>query len=177
MDALTRASACLYLLILIPITLVSCSEGTESMPRPPTPIPQPEIIWVAEMEPFGQEFSSPAILPSGEIEAFDQAWEGVRANVAVQISPESLITISRWAVTETKGLSLTKGWIAHVPMHPIGLTQDGNQALFSQSTQEGIPLPAHSPIVRRRLVVAAVYDRARHSVPQVYISIRGWAEE
>jgi hypothetical protein len=160
------------LFLLGAILLSACSSVT------PTPsVALPPVVWIPEMQAFNEDFSSKASPTNLETESFQAQWQVMRDPVATQVSTDTLVRISHWAQEQTKGTILPKDWIASVPMNPIGATKDGKRLLFSQSTEQGVSLPVHAPIVFRHLIVGAAYDRDAQSISKIYITIRGWREE
>jgi hypothetical protein len=137
----------------------------------------PRVVWIPEMQPFDEAFSGKAECTPAEIDSFDREWKYRRDAVAVSVTTEAVVGISRWAAAQTRDFKPSTNWISKLPMHPAGLSMDGKRILFGQDTEEGIPLPAHSPIVFRRLLVGAVFDREAKTITKVYITIRGWREE
>lgn len=129
------------------------------------------------MQAFDQDFSSKASPTNAEIDSFQAQWQAGRNLIASQVSVDKLVGISRWAQEQTKTTVLPTDWMTSVPMNPIGATKDGTRVLFGQETEQGIPLPVQAPLVFRRLIVDAVYDRDANSISKVYITIRGWREE
>ena len=89
-----------------------------------------------------------------------------------------LAAASRWAADRTRTAVLPADWAKSLRLEPRAVTTDDRRILFAQDAQASpVELPSHSPVVFRRLVVGAVFDRAGGNIPVVYITIRGWAEE
>ena len=158
------------------ILFSACRAVTPTPLASPT-IPAPPIIWIPEMQAFDEDFSGKASPTSLEIKAFQSQWRQMCDSIAAQVSVGSLVSISHWAQEQTKSTVLLNDWIASVPMNPMGATKEGKRILFSQPVEQGVPLPVHVPIVFRRLMVGAVYDRDVQAIAKIYITIRGWSEE
>ena len=89
---------------------------------------------------------------------------------------EDLAAISRWAADQTRRAALPTGWAMRMPMDPLGVR--GDVAVFGQDAQRStLALPSHTPIVYRRVLLRAEYDRAAGGVRRVIVTIGGWAEE
>jgi len=156
----------------------SASGQTDVNEQPPSERPAPVIVFVGEMKPFAEKLAEPVdALPGEVVTSFAADWERVRPSVAEEVNAESLLGISNWAKEQMKGFAPPEGWIESIPMHPSKTSRDGRRILFTQETEEGFALPSHSPIVFRRIVLGAVYDRQSHIVTTVYVTIRGWIEE
>lgn len=148
----------------------------------PTPPPAPaagvETVFVPEMQPFGQDYTTLVRVPRRDLIAFGEAWQAVRPTVEAAVTPEKLAEISRWSKDQTKAARLEPGWLAGLPMNLRGGTADGWRLLFGQEAQESpAELPSHAGNVHRRILVAPVFDRGSKAITRVYISIGGWAEE
>lgn len=129
------------------------------------------------MQAFDENYSSKASPTDSEIESFQAQWQVMQNSIASQVSVDKLVGISRWAQEQTRKTVLLDDWITNAPMNPVGATKDGKRVLFGQETEQGVPLPVHAPLVFRRLMVGAVYDRDTESIATIYITIRGWREE
>ena len=134
---------------------------------------------IQETEPFGESFGAATPqLSEDELDSFTSTWINVRQAVAERITSTLLGDIARWAADETAGFSFPAGWIDSMPMYPLGSSADGARILFGQRSQDStLDLPSHSPLVHRRVVLAAVFDRTDRVIPQIYVSIRGWVKE
>ena len=127
----------------------------------------PELVFLQELEPWPEEFASEAAPSAADLERFQKAWAKVRGKV------EPKVTVSKGSA-----VTLTPGWSASIPMNPVGMSRDKKRILFAQDTEEsGVHLPPDKGIVHRRLLVGAVFDRSTGTIPKVYVTIRGWAEE
>lgn len=143
-----------------------------------TPTPLPDLVTVLEMENFGSEYQkNPPSLPAPTIEEFSTKWNDIADGLEKKVSPAILLSISLWAKEQMKGYTPPQGWLRKIPMHQVGMSEDKLSVLFFQETEQGFPLPSHSPIVFRRLMVAAVYNTNTKAIPKVYVTIRGWREE
>ncbi len=142
----------------------------------PAVAPAADVRFVPEMEPLPGVSEAPVAVTPGMVAAFHAVWGEVRSDVAARVTPEELAGISRWARAETQSATLTPGWINTLKMEPIG--REGGFAVFGQrAVTGGVELASHSPLVRRRLIVAPVFDPATRTIPTVFVTIRGWAEE
>jgi hypothetical protein len=137
----------------------------------------PELVFLQELEPWPEEFASEAAPSAADLERFQKAWAKVRGKVEPKVTVSKLEEIS---LENEKGsaVTLTPGWSASIPMNPVGMSRDKKRILFAQDTEEsGVHLPPDKGIVHRRLLVGAVFDRSTGTIPKVYVTIRGWAEE
>ena len=92
------------------------------------------------------------------------------------VSADDLAAISRWAADQTRRAALPAGWAVRMPMDPLGVR--GGVAIFGQDAQSStLALPSHAPIVHRRALLRAEYDRAGGRITRVIVTIGGWAEE
>ncbi len=147
------------------------------MQATPVVAPAADVRFVPEMEPLPGVTEAALAITPGVRMAFDAAWERARPAVAARVNPAALAEISRWAKEQTAGAPLSPGWLDALPMDPMGRT-DAGLAVFGQSAEQSTAvLPSHSPLVRRRLIVAPVFDPATRTIPIVFVTIRGWAEE
>ncbi len=138
----------------------------------------PEIITISEMKPFPEKILPNVITLAPEInEKFNIQWILIRDIIEKNISPDTFYNLSNWAKEETKNFVPSLGWIRQIPMDSVKKISESNCVLFFQDTEKGIPLPSHSSIVFRRIVVAVLYDLENQSIRKVYITIRGWREE
>ncbi len=136
-----------------------------------------DVVFVPEMEPLPGVTEAPLALTPGAREAFVAAWKRARPSVVARVTPAALAGISRWAKPQTSGAALPAGWIETLPMVPMGRT-DAGWTVYGQSAERStIDLPSHAPTVHRRLIVAPAFDPATRSIPTVFVTIRGWAEE
>jgi hypothetical protein len=138
----------------------------------------PEVIYLKEMAPWPDDFGSGAAPALADLERFKRAWDAARSQIEPKVSAADLASISGWAKEQTQGAKLSPGWLASLPMHPVAVSHDGAQILFAQEAGESnVVLPSHSPVVFRRVLAVPVFDRTSGTIPRVYITIRGWAEE
>ena len=138
----------------------------------------PLIAFVPEMAMVNGEFPlrKPEVTRE-ELSAFSTKWKELSPQILAGVNGDSLAAISKWAISETKAFSLATDWLRTIPMRPMRATADGKRILFGQYKEEGFPLPSNNPIVYRRLVVSAHFDRAKQAITRVIISIGGWVEE
>lgn len=146
-------------------------------PTPPAAAATPEIVFLPEMTPLGQDYTGTVRLSVFDIADYREAWILAAPSIEAAVTPEQLASISRWAADQTRSATLPRGWAARIPWEHRG-SGPGGQILFAQTAQESTAeLPSHSPLVRRRVIVAPVYNPATRNIARVYISIQGWAEE
>jgi hypothetical protein len=137
----------------------------------------PPIQFVPEMTDLFPGLGPARLLDEATEEAFRAAWERLCDALEARVTPDDLKAISRWSTAQMEGFVPAAGWIRHLPMAPMGSL--GDSVVFGQAEPQSSPviLPSERPIVHRRLVVAAAYDRARKQIASIVVSIRGWAEE
>jgi len=136
------------------------------------------LVYVPELAPFAPDLhSAPPELTADEQSAFDHQWRQLRPRVAASCTPRVLAGMSRWQIAETGKVVLAEGWIDSLLLRPQRATPDGARVLLSHPVEEGIELPAHREVVKRRLIVAVEFDRQRATILNTYLNIRGWTEE
>lgn len=137
------------------------------------------LVFIPEMGPYPAEFGGAARgLSASEQAAFVQAWRAAGPDIEASVTAAKLVEISRWAVQQTAGATLERGWAAAMPMHPIGESADGQRVLMGQTAEESrVVLPSHNAVVFRRLLAAAEFERESGRIARVFVTIRGWAEE
>ena len=140
--------------------------------------PQVQVKLVPEFARPAADFSAPAPeLSTAEIEGFRGAWLSIQGSVEAQVTADALSEISRYDAVSPNP-TLETGWTSGMPMEPLASTPDGRFVLFGQRAEQSpVALPTNQPLVFRRLVVLASYDRSVQSINTVYATIRGWAEE
>lgn len=138
----------------------------------------PPLVFVMETdEPPGGFIEQTVTLQPEESEKFFQAWQRLHPHLVAHVTRDSLLRISRWAISEMKSLALPTDWPAKIPLRPVAASRDQRLVRFSQFKEEGLPLPSHQPIVFRRLVLFVDYDRTTQNLVRVNVSINGWVEE
>ena len=144
----------------------------------PPATPAPSLVFIPEMEPFPGKFDKPPPTLSKErLERFRQEWQDVGPRLQQAVTAQSLTDIARWAKEQTARARPAPNWPAKLSLQPHGLDESGDKLLLTHEIPQGVELPSHSPIVHRRLVIAAVFDVSAGMIETVYITIRGWAEE
>eukprot|EP01105_Mastigella_eilhardi_P012936 TRINITY_DN2949_c0_g1_i1.p1 TRINITY_DN2949_c0_g1~~TRINITY_DN2949_c0_g1_i1.p1 ORF type:complete len:165 (-),score=39.11 TRINITY_DN2949_c0_g1_i1:97-591(-) len=145
------------------------------------------IEFVPEMQPVpgdGRRGGDP-VPPCDQRAAFAAAWEAAKPAVARAVTAARVVALSRWARQQTEQGAdpeadhemLPAGWVDTVPMSLLEMHAEAGRAVYGCDTEEGLPLPSHSPIVFRRLVLRAELDCARNVLIRVYVTIKGWREE
>lgn len=138
----------------------------------------PKIVFVMETEALPGDFSERTVKwERGEHEQFERAWQALQAQVLAQVKADSLRRISRWAAEPMKTFSLPADWLKHIALRPMASTADERIIRFSQHKEEGYPLPSHHPLVFRRLLLCADYDRRERKIVRIIVTINGWVEE
>lgn len=140
--------------------------------------PSPALEFVPEMQPFTNAFvMTPPDLDATVVQSFKALWQVQARAVCEKITTDSLVQISRWAVDQMKTVQLPEAWWEKIPLRPMGVSADGQTILFGQFKEDGLPLPSHSPLVFRRLILAVCYHQPSQSLDKVIVSIGGWVEE
>lgn len=138
----------------------------------------PALEFVPEMQPFTNAFvMTPPNLEATVLQSFASLWRAQAPEVCKKVTSDSLAQISRWAVDEMKSFRLPEKWWEKIPLRPMGVSADSQTILFGQYKEDGLPLPSHSPIVFRRLILAVCYHLPSQSLDKVIVSIGGWVEE
>jgi hypothetical protein len=164
-------------LLAIGAALATTACGRRAHPAPRLPPPLTSVVFIREMDPLPGVNAQPVAVTPGVRSVFDTAWPRVSGEVTALATPDELTGISRWARGLMPGHTLPEDWIGRMPMEPVGTTAQG-EVVFSQTPEQSpVDLPSQTAIVRRRLIVAAVVDPASRTIPRVYVTIRGWAEE
>jgi len=158
------------LALLISLTGLVTAQAAES--PPPIELLHEMQPWPSEFGPLTAGFLDPAIGESVQVQ-----WHEHIASVAQRLTPESLIDISRWAKSEMATCTISLEQIASLSFGPEAQTPNREQVLYSQTVQDGIPLPSHHPLVFRRLLVAVSFDTATRRICRIFVTIRGWREE
>ena len=179
-----------YLFVSISGLLAACAGADRRVEQPSdtrspaderrgAEYPNVEIILIPEMLEFANELRHAVpIVAERDLACFSASWCDTKKMVAAAITPSLLAKNSRWAAQQTARFSLPPGWTDNLPMRPIGASEDSRYLLFGHTLEESTAeLPAHLPIVHRRVVVAAVMDRDLCAIIKVFVSIRGWVEE
>lgn len=138
-----------------------------------------ELIFYPELQQFDQEFDQerPSIADE-HLQVFTQVWAHLKGRIAERVTTARLAEISRYAQTETAKARLQPGWIDLLPMKAIRSQSDGPFVLIGCSAYDsGASLPTSQPIVRRRIIIAAKFNRDTDAIKCVYVSIGGWVEE
>ncbi len=138
----------------------------------------PPIVYVSEAQPLPGRFMEGSIAMSqAELAHFNEQWQRLKPHVRAHVRVDSLRNVARWAKEEMKNFSLPEAWIEKIPLRPVATFGDEQLVRFGQYKEEGLPLPSHHPLVFRRLVLFADFDRRTQSIVQVVVSISGWVEE
>jgi hypothetical protein len=171
---------CLLLLLLACNAVKESAVTMQNSPSLSQPETQkmPEIIFIPEMQEIDED-SLTGVRPasSEEIASFMVAWQQLMPWLVMQEHADSLVHLSKWAVEQMKSVTLPADWSKQIPMRPLGVSADEKMIRFGQYKEEGFPLPSHHPLVFRRLVLHADYDRAQRTIARVMVSIQGWVEE
>jgi hypothetical protein len=138
----------------------------------------PPIVYVLEAQSLPGNFSERTITMSqAELDHFHGAWARTKPHVLARVQIDSLRGVSRWAKEEMENFSLPEDWLEKIPLRPMASFGDERLVRFGQFKEEGLPLPSHHPLVFRRLVLFADFDRRTQTIVQVIVSINGWVEE
>ncbi len=138
----------------------------------------PPIVYVMEAQALpGNFIERPIAMSQAELDSFHSRWTQLKPHVLAHVKPDSLRRIARWASEQMKAFSLPAGWLEKIPLRPIASFGDDQLVRFGQFKEEGCPLPSHHPLVFRRLVLFADYDRRAQAIVQVIVTINGWVEE
>lgn len=138
----------------------------------------PALEFVPEMQPFTNAFvMTPPNLEATVLQSFASLWHAQAPEVCKKVTSDSLAQIARWAVEEMKSFRLPEKWWEKIPLRPMGVSADSQTILFGQYKEDGLPLPSHSPIVFRRLILAVYYHLPSQNLDKVIVSISGWVEE
>lgn len=138
----------------------------------------PPIVYVMEAQALPGKFVEHTIaMHEVELARFHDAWLQIKPYVLAQVRMDSLRGVSRWAKEEMEAFSLPEGWLEKIPLWPMASLDNEQLVRFGQYKEEGFPLPSHHPLVFRRLVLFADFDRSTQSIVQVIVSIGGWVEE
>ena len=116
-------------------------------------------------------------MSQAELDSFRVEWTRVKPHVLKIVMADSLQSISRYAREQMKTFSLPADWLEKIPLRPMASFGEHRLVRFGQHKEEGYPLPAHHPLVFRRLQIFAEYDRKEQAIVQVIVTINGWVEE
>lgn len=138
----------------------------------------PPIVYVVETQPLPGEYSEETIaLSQAELDNFRAEWTRIKPHVFKIVKGDSLQSISRYASEQMKIFLLPADWLEKIPLRPMASFGEQRLVRFGQFKEEGYPLPAHHPLVFRRLQIFAEYDRKEQEIVQVVVTINGWVEE
>lgn len=138
----------------------------------------PPIVYVMETQPLPGEYTEkPIALSQAELDKFRAEWTRLKPHALKIVKADSLQSISRYALEQMKTFSLPTNWLEKIPLRPMASFGDHRLVRFGQYKEEGYPLPAHHPLVFRRLQIFAEYDRKAQAIVQVIVTINGWVEE
>lgn len=138
----------------------------------------PPIVYVEEAQPLPGRFVERSIAMSEvELAHFHEHWQRIKPHVFAHVRIDSLRHVARWAKEEMKNFSLPEAWVEKIPLRPMATFGEEQLVRFGQYKEEGLPLPSHHPLVFRRLVLFADFDRPTQRIVQVIVSINGWVEE
>jgi len=136
-----------------------------------------ELVFVPEMVPLpGENEIETGDDMSSAREDFRKAWHALRNTIASETSAAMVKQISRWAPEKQTNFSFPDG-IEKLPMHPLGVIKASDLLVFGQRIEEGLVLPSNSPIVFRRFLIRAFFDRHARCITKVQLTIKGWREE
>ena len=157
--------------------LALADRVTTSDRLPPTSAP-PRLAFLQEMEPLPGGFDRPLPTLSKETLARVRlAWEALGPRLQDAVTAKSLADISRWAKTQTQRATLPPHWPAKLTLKPSGCDASGQRIRFSHPVEQGVELPSHQPLVRRRVVITTVFNLPTQRIETVTVTIRGWVEE
>jgi len=138
----------------------------------------PPIVYVMETQPLPGDYNEqPIAMSQAELDSFRVEWMRVKPHVLKIVKPDSLLSISRYASAQMKTFSLPADWLEKIPLRPMASLGEQQLVRFGQYKEEGHPLPAHHPLVFRRLQIFAEYDCQEQAIVQVLVTINGWVEE
>lgn len=138
----------------------------------------PPIVYVIETQALPGKFVEHEIaMNEVELAHFRNAWLQIKPHLLAQVRVDSLRGVSLWAREEMKSFSLPEDWLEKIPLWPMASLGNEQLVRFGQYKEEGLPLPSHHPLVFRRLVLFADFDRSTQRIVQVIVSISGWVEE
>ena len=164
-------------ILLLAATVAVGACANRQRPAPAVPPSETKVEFIREMAPLpGVTEGEVAVTPTVQ-SVFDTTWPRVSGEVSTLTTPEQLARISGWAPGLTATCTLPEDWIARMPMAPIGTTARGEVVFGQTAEQSPVNLPSQSGVVYRRVIVAAAVDPATRTIPRVYVTIRGWAEE
>jgi hypothetical protein len=136
------------------------------------------LHFISEMERFAEEFGQPVpTMTEADLAVFETAWAAAQPRVTEAVTPAKLADLSRWAKEQTRGAVLPADWATNLRLEPKGVSADGTRVLFSTTRDTAPPLPSHSPLVHRQLILAAVFNTSTQCITDVYVTIQGWVEE
>lgn len=164
-----------YGLLCFLFLLMASANASDSS----APTSSPAVVFIEEMQPWPSEYGplTAGFLDPAIGEMVQVQWPEHIASITQHLTTEALIGISRWAKSEMATCTISLEQIASLSFGPEAQTTNREQVLYSQSIQDGIPLPSHHPLVFRRLLVAVAFDTATRRVSRIFITIRGWREE
>jgi hypothetical protein len=96
-------------------------------------------------------------------------WKQLVPDVAKELTPERVRTLSRWARPQMEGYK-TVPPLDKTPVQPIG-TDAQRKTLVLEGVID--TLPSHHQLVTRWLKVYVVYSLSNHAITKIIITIRG----
>lgn len=128
----------------------------------------PEMQRIPALEASAADRSPPKKPPL----AFVRAWKPLAPRVAKLLTPALVRSLSRWAKKEMERYARVPP--VERPTFTVDrVTPEGTLVLAARLDT----LPSHSPIVTRWLELVATFDPSRNVISNVWITIRGQAEE
>ncbi|HUN81315.1 MAG TPA: hypothetical protein VMV81_07365 [Phycisphaerae bacterium] len=139
---------------------------------------EPQIIFLKENDCFPEENLQGSVkLGDNEIAQFRAEWNRSAPRVVEQLSAGRLATVARSPI-KNDGRAISLDQLRTMPLRPITASSDRTSVAFSLGAREStIDVGAQLMIVKRRLIVAALYDPQTRSITKIYVTIRGWAED
>lgn len=137
-----------------------------------------KLVFINEGDSFPEEVkTTPAQLDAREVRRFHEQWNKLAEIVARELASGRLVRIADWPI-RSDGRDITTDQLRSLPFQPRSSSNAADVIIFAVETQESnIDVGAHLPIVKRRLIVAAIFDTRLGSIAKVYVTIRGWTEE
>jgi len=169
----------LFLLYSFSITVVSQMATSPSN--------EPKVTFIPEMQsPSGNFNYDPAecqgILSLEQLEKFHQEWLLKFPRVLSKITKAQIVENSKWAQEETQRSlewppQLPDTFAHNLAMTPLAVSKSGSLVRLVHPQEQGIKLPAHSPLVQRKLCFYVDFNRDSNTIEEITVTIRGWREE
>ncbi|NLI79921.1 MAG: hypothetical protein GX442_26180 [Candidatus Riflebacteria bacterium] len=155
------------------------APGPGQGPAIPAAAPCP-LDLLPEMQPLPEEatLDRAAVPPVDVVGAFRAAWEPARSPLLSSLDTPRFVDLSRWARGETTSFVPPARWPETLDLEPLGRDPATGRWLFGLPPERSpVALPAHSPLVFRRVVAFAWFDPGSRRLDRVILTIRGWREE